>query len=993
MHTYRRRSASLRRVVLLTVLLLAAATAAAAQTRVQIVHRFPYDPFDLVTPVRPAGGLILATDGAFYGTALPQDYSDGGAVFRMTSSGAVTLLHTFVGGAADGARAITGVIQAGDGGFYGTTERGGTANLGVVYRVSAEGVFFVLHSFTGGPEDGASPAARLVEGRDGALYGTTRGGGAFDLGTAFRMTTTGNITLLHSFAGEPTEGARPTQPLVEGRDGNFYGGTTAPEPWPYANGGTIFRMSPAGAVTVLRRLSIEEDGIAGYSGLALNDFPLGALLEATDGSFYGTTGWAGPHGAGTIFRIASDGTFTKLHDFSFEGTQGHSAELVQAADGTIYGGDYWMQGNSDRIAVFSVTPEGIVRTIVTLVQEAVPDCPYPQGDGARFVVAPDGSLWGTATATWRGGGPGAIFRITTQAVEGFDGDAKADMTVYDRGTGAWRLLTSASGYQTSRTIHWGGAGYTPVPADYDGDARLDAAVYRASTGVWSILGSRTDFQQGASYAWGGVGYVPVPGDYDGDRQADLTVYRPATGQWHILQSRDAFTTAATIVFGGIGAVPVGGDYDGDGITDLALYRPATGVWQILTSRSGFTALLTKTLGGPGYTPVPGYYDTDLIADIAVYDQANGDWWALQSSTDFSTTWHLAWGGTGYAAAPGDYDGDALNDLAVYRGTTGEWFILQSSTGFTTTRYAIFGDAGETVVTSGPVRLSWTDTSRATDYDGDGASDLAVYEPATGTWFIRDSSAGFNTTRSIPWGGAGDTPVPGDYDGDGQTDVATFTDTSGAWSVQLTRGGTLAATLGSAGDIPVPRDYDGDLVTDLAVYHPSTGHWRLLLSSTAFTLGPLIPWGGPDWTPVPGDYDADGKADLGTYRSSTGEWRVLLAANTFTTQLTMLWGGPGQTAVPGDYDGDGAIDVTVCRTSTRRWWVLKSGFTYTTAFGVMWGDPIDTPLAGDYDGDGIADMGGYDSTTGEWRLRLSSSDFTLTLARTLGGTGFIVPRTP
>jgi len=74
-------------------------------------------------------------------------------------------------------------------------------------------------------------------------------------------------------------------------------------------------------------------------------------------------------------------------------------------------------------------------------------------------------------------------------------------------------------------------------------------------------------------------------------------------------------------------------------------------------------------------------------------------------------------------------------------------------------------------------------------------------------------------------------------------------------------------------------------------------------------------------------------------------------------------------------------------------VLKSGFTYTTAFGVMWGDPIDTPLAGDYDGDGIADMGGYDSTTGEWRLRLSSSDFTLTLARTLGGTGFIVPRTP
>src|SRR5262249_41243845 len=154
--------------------------------------------------------------------------------------------------------------------------------------------------------------------------------------------------------------------------------------------------------------------------------------------------------------------------------------------------------------------------------------------------------------------------------------------------------------------------------------------------------------------------------------------------------------------------------------------------------------------------------------------------------------------------------------------------------FTTTLRAVWGSPQERVLTSVPARLTWSDASRATDYDGDGASDLAVYEAATGTWSIRDSGTNFTNLRTIAWGGAGDTPVPGDYDRDGTTDVATFNAASGLWSAQLSTGSVLTATLGGPGDIPLPRDYDGDLVTDLAVYSPSTGVWRLLLSSTGFT---------------------------------------------------------------------------------------------------------------------------------------------------------------
>ena len=208
--------------------------------------------------------------------------------------------------------------------------------------------------------------------------------------------------------------------------------------------------------------------------------------------------------------------------------------------------------------------------------------------------------------------------------------------------------------------------------------------------------------------------------------------------------------------------------------------------------------------------------------------------------------------------------------------------LQSSSGFTTTLRAAWGTPIDTVVTTLPVRTSWTDGLRATDFDGDGASDIAVYQSATGVWSILTSSSRFTLTRTITGGAAGETPVPGDYDGDGLTDAATFNPATGVWSLSCTSRGALSVTLGDPGDIPLPRDYDGDGITDVAVYTPWTGAWRINPSSlsSAFATTRTIIYGAAWWAPAPADYDGDGLTDLGLYDSYTAHWQVPLATSNY-----------------------------------------------------------------------------------------------------------------
>ena len=130
----------------------------------------------------------------------------------------------------------------------------------------------------------------------------------------------------------------------------------------------------------------------------------------------------------------------------------------------------------------------------------------------------------------------------------FDGDGKADITVYSPATGTWRISLSSTNYTTSVVVVWGVGTDVPVPGDYDGDGNADIAVYRPSTGTWWILRS-TDWTQ-ASYSSGvGTNDIPVPGDFDGDHRTDIAIYRPSMGLWQILESSTNYLTTVSVAWG------------------------------------------------------------------------------------------------------------------------------------------------------------------------------------------------------------------------------------------------------------------------------------------------------------------------------------------------------------------------------------------------------------------------------------------------------------
>ncbi len=174
----------------------------------------------------------------------------------------------------------------------------------------------------------------------------------------------------------------------------------------------------------------------------------------------------------------------------------------------------------------------------------------------------------------------------------FDGDRKADVTIYRPSTGGWWVLRSSSNYSTYNTYGWGLSGDVSVPADYNGDGKIDIAIYRPSTAGWWILWSSTNFTTYSTYGWGIGGDVPVPADYDGDGKTDIAVYRPSAATWWILKSSSNYTTYSTYGWGVGGDVPVPTDYDGDGKIDIAMYRPSTAVWWIVRSSTNFTTYAT-----------------------------------------------------------------------------------------------------------------------------------------------------------------------------------------------------------------------------------------------------------------------------------------------------------------------------------------------------------------------------------------------------------------
>jgi uncharacterized repeat protein (TIGR03803 family) len=354
-------------------------------------------------PVTPYAGLAQGSDGAFYGTSWSGGNWGLGTVYRiLPEDGQVEVIRHFAGGAADGEVPYGGVIEGSDGILYGATVQGGTADLGVIYKLNKDGSGFdVLRSFQGTSGGAYWSYSTLIEGSDGLLYGTTLMGGGAGRGVVFRISRTGgNYSVLRNFQGG-TDGAHPYAGVVEASDGWLYGVTA------FGGGaedrGTVFRMRRGGGdYAVLRRFSGSEDGRR----------PYGRLLAGSDGILYGTTGNGGRSDSGTVFRLARSGSdYRVLYGFDGSEAQGSAAlaGLTEGPGGLLYGttelGGLWGQGT-----LFRLDREGAALEVAHHFGGSAGDGGNPTGE---LVQGSDGLLYGTS----RGGGIGCgtVYRLVPAA--------------------------------------------------------------------------------------------------------------------------------------------------------------------------------------------------------------------------------------------------------------------------------------------------------------------------------------------------------------------------------------------------------------------------------------------------------------------------------------------------------------------------------------------------------------------------------------------------
>ncbi len=336
----------------------------------------------------PFSPVLQGTDGALYGTTSGGGPAGMGVVFRMTTNGDVTTLHSFLT-VAGGEIPYGGLLQATNGLLYGLTSSGGQNGQGTAFRVTTNGTFALLTSFSFNDVNGGFPVAGLAQGADGNFHGATFLGGVSGGGSVFSMTSAGVLSLLASF--NIADGANPSCVLAQTADGSFYG--TA-ESGGTASFGTVFRLNASGAFTSLHSFKY-SDGAT----------PVPGLVQDTDGSFYGTTEYGGTNGYGTVFQLDPDGSFKSLYSFT-GGSDGAYpfGGLVLGADGNIYGTTSG-GGTYGGGTVFRLAPRNGLTTLVEF------DGFQGLAPAAAMIQSADGNLYGTTEAGGLVGG-GTVFRLS-----------------------------------------------------------------------------------------------------------------------------------------------------------------------------------------------------------------------------------------------------------------------------------------------------------------------------------------------------------------------------------------------------------------------------------------------------------------------------------------------------------------------------------------------------------------------------------------------------
>lgn len=395
---------------------------------VQILHSFG------IEPAIPLSRLLRTSDGTLYGTAALGGPPSGGAIYSMKreadGSWKTSVLHV-LNPETDGAFPAGGLIEGSDGALYGTTMfKGPSGANGTIYKVTTAGAFTTLFAFSQPYPFGSSPMTGLVEASDGNFYGTAQGGtSASAAGTIFRMTPEGVVTLVHEFDRADGISWMPMSPPIQGSDGDLYGTTFDNTSGVLPGNGTIYRLSLSGEFTTLHEFGPLQDGRN----------PFASLVQASDGALYGTT-VTYPLGGGTAFRIMPDGTFTTLHVFTWQEESFPTGALIEGSDGNLYG---TLSGGGALFggAVFRMTRGGAVTILHRFGQDEDSGL-HGNRPGAKpffgLVEGDDGMLYGTtvfggyAVGTGLEGsvtfaGAGTVFQIGTSGglatLKIFDGDA------------------------------------------------------------------------------------------------------------------------------------------------------------------------------------------------------------------------------------------------------------------------------------------------------------------------------------------------------------------------------------------------------------------------------------------------------------------------------------------------------------------------------------------------------------------------------------------
>jgi uncharacterized repeat protein (TIGR03803 family) len=368
------------------------------------------------------GPPIEATDHNLYGATVFGGASNNGAIYKITPKGVYKVLYSFClqSGCADGVNPAW-LMQAADGDFYGTTSGGGENGAGTIFKITAAGQFTLLYTFCSeaGCTDGSEPQEALVQTSDGTFYGTTISGGAYGDGTVFTFTVANGLTTLYSFCAKTgcTDGSFPFIGLTLAKDGNFYG-TTAEggnqnnSLCPPSYGcGTVFRITPSGQLTTLYSFCSQSNCSDGA-------LPQGLLVQGKDGNLYGTTDNGGAENSGTIYKISLQGTFTQMHSFCnpeicLDGLDPIGG-VIQATDGDFYGSAY-LGGTGGWGTVFQMTPAGNFTVLHNFDGKA--DGSYL---AASVLQASNGSLIGGTEAGGNDScdapnGCGVIFMISKKA--------------------------------------------------------------------------------------------------------------------------------------------------------------------------------------------------------------------------------------------------------------------------------------------------------------------------------------------------------------------------------------------------------------------------------------------------------------------------------------------------------------------------------------------------------------------------------------------------